>query len=86
MLAQARERGALEEVNAPGADIESARTICWQQFPDDAFWNRDEDDVQTSSLWLGPELEDARDQLFDATFQLHRAFIDLNAPYVRHNL
>ncbi|HVW69196.1 MAG TPA: AAA domain-containing protein, partial [Steroidobacteraceae bacterium] len=68
------------------ATIEAGREIAGDSFPDDAFWNLEDAVRQRASPWLGPTLQAARDRLFCDSFALHRAFIDLNARYLRHNL
>lgn len=62
------------------------RELAGAQFPDERFWGQDDADLQRSSPWLGQAFQATRDQLFAAAFNLHRAFIDVTARYLRHNL
>lgn len=55
-------------------------------FADKFFWLQDDSDLQTSSPWIFSELQEARDELFVASFELHRSFIDGAAKVIRHNL
>lgn len=66
--------------------LDRGRELAGAQFPDETFWGRDDADLQRSSPWLGPPFQAARAQLFAAAFNLHRAFIDVSARYLRHNL
>lgn len=68
------------------ADLQAARKIAGENFADENFWHVGDEVLQKSSPWLGPELQEARDQLFAAAFRLHRAFIDVNAKFLRDNL
>jgi hypothetical protein len=77
---------AAQVVRTLETKMDDGRTLVGSHFPDEAFWNRPASDLQKSSPWLGGEFQAARDELFRAAFDLHRAFIDLNAKYLRHNL
>jgi hypothetical protein len=66
--------------------LAAARESLGENLPDEAFWSLPESQRQKLSPWLSPKLENARDSLFEASFQLHRAFIDAAAGRLRHNL
>lgn len=66
--------------------LDRGRELAGTQFPDETFWGRGDADLQRSSPWLGQPFQSSRDQLFVAAFNLHRAFIDVTARYLRHNL
>lgn len=64
-------------------------TLCpgiGNNLPDREFWLRDVRELQMSSPWIFPELQDARDDLFVTAINLHRAFIDAAADKVLANL
>jgi hypothetical protein len=67
-------------------DIERAKQISEEHFGDADFWKRDKEALHKSTAWLGPEIQQCRDELFIAAMELHRAFIDAAATPIRHNL
>lgn len=77
---------AQEAVQSLVRKLDRGRELAGAQFPDEAFWGQSDADLQRSSPWLGQPFQSARDQLFVAAFNLHRAFIDVTARYLRHNL
>lgn len=85
---EAREAGqaARKKLDELDKVVAAARAIAGKQFPDEAFWALDDRKLQQMSPWLGTQLQDARDRLFCASFGLHRAFVDVAAPYLRYNL
>jgi len=56
------------------------------RLPDAAFWQQNEQDLQLTSPWMVPAFLEARDKLFVSSLELHRAFIDGSALYLRQNL
>ena len=56
------------------------------RLPDRRFWSRPEAERQKLSPWLGARFQAAREGVFAACFDLHRAFINAAAPRLRHNL
>lgn len=79
-----------EELEGRLAEIRSvlaaAQAELGERLPDRRFWSRAEEDRQKLSPWLGERFQVARDDLFAACFELHRAFVDAAAPRLRHNL
>lgn len=73
----------LEEIRAT---LSGAQAELGDRFPDSHFWSRPEEERQRLSPWLGDRFQAARDDLFAASFELHRAFLDAAAPRLRHNL
>ncbi len=54
--------------------------------PDDEFFSLPHKDRQTANLWLSADLTRMRHNLFWASLEVHRAFIDAAAKPLRHNL
>lgn len=79
----AQAHGALAAI---AATIEVGKMQIGVNFADESFWSQDDNAMQLKSPWVFKELQQARDTLFVAAFQLHRAFIDASAKYLRHNL
>lgn len=73
----------LEEIRALLLD---AREDLGERLPDRRFWALPEEERQKLSPWLSERFQAARDDLFRACFELHRAFVDAAAPRLRHNL
>ncbi|MFN7963417.1 MAG: AAA domain-containing protein [Thermoanaerobaculia bacterium] len=68
------------------AAIDRGNQLLGNELPNADFWLRPEPELQLSSPWLANEFKDARDRLFVAAFDLHRAFLDGAARKIRHNL
>ncbi|HKX30180.1 MAG TPA: AAA domain-containing protein, partial [Blastocatellia bacterium] len=66
--------------------ISEGQTLMGENFADESFWSRDDQQVQTASPWFFPALQLAQEELFAASFALHRAFIDAAARCLRNNL
>jgi hypothetical protein len=66
--------------------INVGRKFVGANFADDVFWAQNDIDLQCASPWICEDLQGSRDELFEAAFALHRAFIDASAKYMRHNL
>lgn len=85
-----REEGKRDELRRTLADIRSnLRTVqeeLGENLPDRRFWSLPEEERQKLSPWLSRGFQAARDDLFAACFDLHRAFIAAAAPRLRHNL
>jgi hypothetical protein len=62
------------------------RNLAGDNFADESYWVRDNQKLQMGCPWVFPELQNARDELFVAAFNLHRAFIDGSARIMKHNL
>lgn len=73
----------LEEIRA--LLLEAQRDL-GERLPDRRFWALPEEERQKLSPWLSERFQAARDDLFRACFELHRAFADAAAPRLRHNL
>ncbi|MBP2657043.1 MAG: hypothetical protein H6Q69_75 [Firmicutes bacterium] len=74
------------QVESTLALIVEGQTLMGENFADESFWLQDDTQMQTSSPWIFSEFQDARDELFVAAFELHRAFIDGAARVIRHNI
>jgi AAA domain len=55
-------------------------------FVDDDFFRLTHDQRQRATPWYPREAQAARDDVFQAAIELHRAFIDAAAKPIRHNL
>ncbi len=73
----------LPRLNSEYADL---RTQLGGQFIDDAYFEMDRQSKQLSIPWLDSASSRARDNLFEASMELHRAFIDASAQKLRNNL
>ncbi len=70
----------LQELEAIGP------TVCAGTQAGPAFWAGTHDEIHVASPWADPDLLTARDQLFVAAVQLHRAFLDAAARSLKTNL
>lgn len=66
--------------------IDEIIEIIGPKFADDAFWDRSHVDLQTDTPWLSAQVQQLRDDTFEAAVRLHKAFIDAAAKPLRHNL
>lgn len=85
-LAEETSASADAMLKATLATIEAGHTSLGSNFADEGFWNQDDCSLQTASPWISKEFQQARDGLFAASFELHRAFIDAAAKNLRHNI
>jgi hypothetical protein len=77
---------AEKEVENILTSISKGKALIGDNFADEFFWEQDDAKLQTTSPWIFAEFQKARDDLFPAAFELHRAFIDGAAKFMRHNL
>ncbi len=75
-----------ETLKATLVTIEAGQAMLGNNFADEDFWNQEDCVLQTTSPWICNDFQRARDDLFVASFALHRAFIDAAAKYLRHNV
>lgn len=54
--------------------------------PDDEYFSLDREAREIASVWLTPDEQKLREDLFSAAVNLHRAFIDAAADPIRQNL
>lgn len=66
--------------------LEEARSKYGVTFLDQSFWDDSHHNQHTSTAWFPKAAQLARDELFIAAIQLHKAFIDAAAKPLRHNL
>jgi formylglycine-generating enzyme required for sulfatase activity len=66
--------------------IETARRTRGVLPVDEAFFQLPHADRQRATPWFPREAQIARDEVFQAAIELHRAFIDAAAKPIRHNL
>lgn len=66
--------------------VTTARELAGGLFADSEFWEKERGLLHKSSPWLGKAVQHARDEVFVATIELQRAFIDVAAKPLRHNL
>ena len=85
-IAESEKVKADREIQSILAFIAEGRKLIGDNFADESFWAQDDTQLQTASPWIFPEFQRARDELCVASFELHRAFIDGAAKFMRHNL
>lgn len=83
---QERRKKLSQEVEDIRTQLRSARSLLGDRLPDRHFWEQSEKERQLTSPWLAEHFQEARNGLFAASFDLHRAFIDAAARPLRHNL
>lgn len=80
----------LNRVEAEAAPLErafaEAQRISGDNVPDPAFWDQSDDSFQRRSPWNGGEFRDARDALFVAAVELHRAFLVAGVRHIKPSL
>jgi AAA domain len=76
----------LHEVDKLLSAAETRRKEIGSRFVDHAFFAQPHDVRHKTPPWLDAAAHAARDELFTAAMQLHRAFIDVAAKPIRHNL
>ncbi|MFO1417041.1 MAG: AAA domain-containing protein [Methylotetracoccus sp.] len=74
------------EMNERSIAIERAIAIGGERFVDAAFLERDAIDLQRDVPWLDDATLRLREDVFVATMDLHRAFVDAAAKPMRNNL
>lgn len=85
-LSESEKVKADREVEGVLALIAEGQNLMGDNFADASFWEQDDAQLQIASPWIFPEFQRARDELFVAAFELHRAFIDGAAKFMRHNI
>ena len=75
-----------QQLNQNQETIARGRASLGSNLADRDFWAQTDEVKQLASPWLSPEWQAARNDLFAASFNLHRAFIDASAKYLRHNI
>ena len=66
--------------------VSSARDKLGSRFADERFWEASHEELQASVAWLDNQTQALRDRCFSAAFDVHRAFIEVAATPIRHNL
>jgi hypothetical protein len=72
-----------EEVEKRLSNARDCDNIC---LADDAFFTQEYCRKHQATPWFPPEAQRARDEVFTAAIELHRAFVDAAAKPLRHNL
>ncbi len=67
-------------------DILLAKEIAGDTYADNAFWNQDNDELQKSLPWSGNSIQTLRDQVFESSWAVHKAFIEAAAKPIRYHL
>jgi AAA domain len=67
-------------------DIDAHRRILGDRLVDEHFFNKGHEASNLASPWLPASLHRKREDLFIAALAVHRAFIDVSAQKVLHNL
>ena len=77
---------AEERHRQAGQEVRACRERLGSRFLDESFPEREHADKQKTSPWLDAAQQRLRDDVFEAAFALHHAFIDAAAKPLRHNL
>jgi hypothetical protein len=75
-----------KELTGLDRHLSAARSVLQRHFADETFWKASHGELQTSTPWLGEEMQRMRDICFKSALELHRAFIDVAAKPIRNNL
>ncbi|MCB9947475.1 MAG: hypothetical protein H6842_06555 [Rhodospirillaceae bacterium] len=75
-----------EEHQRLGARVSGLCAPLGVPVPDDAFFSRRHEDIQTASVWFDRAKQTRRDRLFEKAMALHRAFMDCASDALRQNL
>jgi hypothetical protein len=79
-------RSASEHLYNAVSKVGAARDRLSSQFVDESFFERDHAERHQLSPWLDKIAQRVRDDLFVASVNLHKAFIDAAAKPLRHNI
>ena len=74
------------QLTALERDIDDARGELGDRIVDHEFFDRGHEQWNLAAPWLPDSLHRKREDLFAAALALHRAFIDVNAQKILHNL
>ncbi|WP_439672916.1 DNA2/NAM7 helicase-like C-terminal domain-containing protein (plasmid) [Cupriavidus necator] len=77
---------ALKELRAIHGRIDSHRNNLGNRIVDTQFFDRGHDEWNLSSPWIPDALHRKREDLFALALDVHRAFIDVGAQKISHNL
>ncbi len=66
--------------------ISDIRQVCGETLIDETFFNSDHEVKQTAKPWLPEELHKKREDLFLEALAVHKAFIDVSAQKILHNI
>jgi hypothetical protein len=75
-----------DEFSSLEAFIEGSRQVLGDRIVDERFFERGHESWNLSSPWIPDVLHAKREALFAAALDLHRAFIDVTAQKIAHNL
>ncbi len=68
------------------SQISLARDIVGDTFADQAYWDKENDDLQKSLPWSGGAIQALRDQIFESSWAVHKAFIEAAAEPIKYHL
>lgn len=74
------------QVKASLHKIETKKIVCGKHLIDEAFFERSHQEKQTATPWLPESLHKKREDLFLLAMKVHKAFIDVAAQKILHNL
>ncbi len=77
---------ACNRLTAANGELTNARRLLGPHFVDEQFFDLPHDERHIVSPWCTREMQLLRDEVFIASMQLHKAFIDAAAKPIRHNL
>jgi hypothetical protein len=84
--ASRRHAAAAESLAAARRVVDAARERLGERFADGSFFAREHARLHGSTPWLTDVDQRARDDLFTAAMELHKAFVDAAAKPLRNNL
>lgn len=84
--ATAQQELALRKLTEARQKIAKAQKSLGKNFVDDTFFSLPRKDMHQSTPWCDAPLQLLRDEVFTASINLHKAFIDAAAKPLRHNL
>jgi hypothetical protein len=77
---------ACNRLTAANGELKNARKLLGLHFVDEQFFHLPHDERHIISPWCTREMQLLRDEVFIASLQLHKAFVDAAAKPIRHNL
>lgn len=84
--AESRVKQCNSDLSSLDAFIEGHRQVLGDRIVDEGFFERGHESWNLSSPWIPDALHARREALFAAALDLHRAFIDVTAQKIAHNL
>jgi hypothetical protein len=84
--ATVRREAAIQVHRDATARVARMRERCGNLVVDEAYFQRDRNQVHLAAPWLNDDVQRARDHIFETAITVHKAFVDSAAKPLRHNL